>query len=558
MESNFDEHVSQYEQLWIKQYDEGVPRHLPIPNTTLKTVLQHWAEIQPDKPHIIFDDCIITYKESNSLACKLANTMLKMGCKKGDRISVILPNIPEIIISFMACYKTGMITAPCDYRSTETEIRANVIDNGAVMIIVTRDYADKVINILREGKTSVRNVIVMDCSEEQMKEKNVFDFYQLINREEDIEPDIEVGPDDLQLLVYTGGTTGINKGCCHTNRTIIGHADAFKNWFSPVLSNVDFRVLMCLPLSHAYGIHFGINWCLTVGGTVIPTKPKIDTILETINKYEPTLWPAVPALINQIVQHPEVCQSKIGALKAVVSGGASVAQDVLATFRKYTNAKVAEGYGMSEALDCISFNPISDGGKIGSIGIPFPDTDVLIVDSTEGTTVMPSNQRGEIIFRGPQMIKEYWNNPEETAHAIHNGWFYTGDIGYMDEDGWMYIVDRKKDMLTLGGFNVFPREIDELLFKHPKIYASCTVGAPEPRLGEVAMSFIVVKPGEKLNSEEVIEYCRKNLIAYKVPKLIAFVKEIPLTKANKPDKMALRKRAAEMTLLKKENYLRKV
>lgn len=547
-DNNFEENVSRYEKLWVQKYDEGVKRHLPLPNITLKEILQHWVAIQPDKPHIIYKDRILKYKESNALACQLANALLRLGCKKGDRLSIILPNIPEIIISFMACYKIGLTAIGYNYRSTEAEIKANVIDNGAETIIVTTDYAYKAISILREGKTSVRNVIVIDCSEEQLKNNNVFDFYRLVDEEADTEPDIEVLPDDYQLLVYTGGTTGVSKGCCHSNRTIAGHAYAFINWFNPALSSADFRVLMCLPMSHAYGIHFGINWCLVAGGTVIVLDtPSSDALIEAMNKYEPTLWPSVPALINQIVYHPAVSQSKIWALKVVVCGGAPIAQDTLATFKKYTNAKVAEGYGMSEALDCITFNPINNGGKRGSVGLPFPDTDVLIVDIQDGTTLMPPNQRGEIIFRGPQRIKEYWNQPGETAHAVRNGWMYTGDIGYMDEDGWVYIVDRKKDMVNVGGFNVFPREIDELLFKHPKIFASCTVGAPEPRLGEVVMSFIVVKPNEKLTSEEVIAYCRGSLTAYKVPKIIAFVKEIPLTKANKPDKNALKKKAREIT-----------
>jgi long-chain acyl-CoA synthetase len=551
MSSNddFENYAAKWDKLWVEHYDKDIKRNLPEPDITLKDVLQNWVNVHPDKSHIIYKDRILTYKESNALACKLANALIRLGCKKGDRLSIILPNIPEVIISFMACYKTGMIAVGYNYRSTEAEMQANFIDNGAETIIAETAYADKVINILREGKTSVKNVIVLDCSEEQMKNTNVLDFYQLIDKEEEIEPDIEVLPDDLQLLLYTGGTTGISKGCCHTNRTIIGHAHAFMNWFSSALGKEDFRVLMCLPMSHAYGIHFGINWCLVTGGTVIClSTPSSDAIIEAMNKYEPTLWPSVPALINQIVYYPKVSKSKLWALKVVVCGGAPVAEDTLTLFKQYTKAKVVEGYGMSEAIDCISFNPIGNGGKTGSIGIPFPDTDVLIVHIEDGKTVMPPGQKGEIIFRGPQMIKEYWNQPEETAYAIRSGWMYTGDIGYMDKDGCMYIVDRKKDMITVGGFNVFPREIDELLYKHPKIYSSCTVGAPEPRLGEIAMSFIVVKPNEKLTAEEVIEYCRESLTAYKVPKLIKFVNEIPLTKANKPDKMALKNMAREITL----------
>lgn len=543
----FEAIASINEKLWIKNYDKGVKRHLPQPDTTLKDVLQHWVEVQPDKPHIIFKDHILTYKESNALACKLANSLLNLGCNKHDRISIILPNSPEIIISFMACYKTGMIAAAYNPRSTETEIKKNVMDNGAVAILVTAEYAEKAINIMREGTTSVRHVIVVNSIYDSKSEVDgVLDFYQLINKEVPTEPNIDVSPDDLQILLYTGGTTGLSKGCCVTNRAIIGHDNAFINWYLPALGDADWRILMCLPFTHALAINMGINWCLVAGGTVVVLEtPTTDAIIETMNKHKPTIWVAVPALINQIVYHPRIEKSQICALRLVLVGSAPVPVETFATFKKYTNAFVIEGFGMTEAICAVTFNP-TNKAKLGSIGIPFIGTDVLIVDTIYGNTVMPPNRRGEIIYRGPQTIKEYWNKPEETAYALRNGWMYSGDIGYMDEDGYFYIVDRKKDMINVGGFNVYPREIDELLYKHPKIYASCTVGAPEQRLGEVVLSFIVVKPNEKLDSEEVISYCREHLTAYKVPKYIVYVKDIPLTKANKPDKVFLKKEAHEL------------
>jgi long-chain acyl-CoA synthetase len=333
-----------------------------------------------------------------------------------------------------------------------------------------------------------------------------------------------------------------------TNKAIVGHENAFINWYSPALAGSDWRMLMCLPMTHALGINMGINWCLVAGGTVILLEtPTSDAIIEAMNIYEPTIWIAVPALINQIVYHSKIKKSKIGALKLVLVGSAPLAKKTFSTFKKYTNARVVEGFGMTEAICAVTFNP-TNGGKLGSIGVPFIDTDVLIVDSKDGNTVMDPNQKGEIIYRSLHKIKEYWHKPEETAKAIRNGWMFSGDIGYMDEDGYFYIVDRKKDMIIVGGFNVFPREIDEVLFKHPKIFASCTVGIPDSRLGEVAMSFIVLKPNEVLKADEILAYCRKNLTAYKVPRLISFIKQIPLTKANKPDKELLKKTARDMAL----------
>lgn len=542
---DFEKYVAKYEELWLKQYDKAVKRNFPEPRIALKDVLINWVAVHPNKPHIIFNDRILTYDESNAIACKLANALLRLGDKKGDRISIILPNMPETVISFMACYKTGMIAVGYNPRSTEAEIKNNVNDSEAVTVIVSNKFADKVIHMFQEGETTVKNVIVIDYDNENRLE-NIYDFYELVNQEEDIEPNIEVYADDVQILLYTGGTTGVSKGCCHTNKGIIGHEYGWLNWYRPALEDSDIRVIMGLPMTHGYGINCGINWPLVAGGTVIILdSPATENIIDAMNKWEPTVWPAVPALINQIVYHPKVKDSKIWVLKMVVCGSAPLAVSTFQTFRKYTKAKVGEGFGMSEGINCTTFNRISDGGKPGSVGVPWPDTQVLIVDLEEGKAVMPPYEKGEIIWRGPQLLKEYWEKPEETAHAIRNGWLYSGDIGYMDEDGYFYIVDRKKDMIIVGGFNVYPREIDELLFKHPKIYASCTIGSPEPRLGEVAKSFVVVKPGEKITADEIIAYCRESLTAYKVPKLIEFIDEIPLTKNNKPDKEKLKRQERE-------------
>lgn len=548
-ENDFEKQVAMYEPLWLKQYDESVRRNLPEPDQTMKEVLLKWVSVQPDKPHIIYKDRIMSYKDSNAAACRLANALLKLGCKKGDRLSIMLPNIPEVIIAFMACYKTGIIAVGYNPRSAEAEIKGNLLDNGAETVVINAAHADKVIDILKNGETKLKNILVVDYGENSKPDENIFDLYELINKEEADEPDIEVFPDDIQILYYTGGTTGVSKGCCHTNKGIIGHEHAFMEWFGPAMDGADTRIIMSLPMTHGYGINCGINWCLVAGGTVIALDTaNTDVILEAINQHEPTIWPSVPALINQIVYHPQVGKSKIWALKLVICGSAPLPVQSLLTFRKHTNARVAEGFGMSEGINATTFNRVSDGGKPGSIGVPFPDTDMLVVDAVKGEEVMPFNQKGELIWRGPQLIKEYWRNPEETAYAIRNGWMYSGDIGYMDEDGYFYIVDRKKDMMDIGGFNVFPREIDELLAKHPQIFAASTVGVPDSRLGEVPMSFVVIKPGEKLTAEDVKHYCHDNLTAYKVPRYVEFVDEIPLTKNNKPDKERMKRMGREIML----------
>jgi len=540
-DANFDESALQEEKMWLTKYDGGVERTLPVCELTIKDTIQQLVAANPHQAHIIHHDQVLTYQESNALACKLANALIKLGCRKGDRISIILPNIPEIIISFMACYKTGMIAVGFNPRSTEAEIRSNVDNHRAETVIVNRENADKIIKLMNEKETSIKKAVVLGYSEDS-NEDHVYDFYQLINNEEDIEPDITIFPEDFAILLYTGGTTGISKGCCHTNRALIGEQKALCNWFASALKKQEARNLMCAPMTHIMGINFGINWGLINGGSVvIVDTPTTEKIMDAINQYEPTMWATVPALMNGLIHHPDIKESKIGSLEIVIYGGASTAREIIMQFKKISRAKLIEGYGMSECVGLATMSPVATEGKLGSIGIPISDTDVLIVDPIDGTQVLPPDLKGEIIIRGPQVIKEYWECPEETAHAIRNGWLYSGDIGCMDKDGFLYLVDRKKDMIIVGGFNVYPREIDELLFTHPKIFEACTIGIPEYRLGEVPKSFVVLNPGETLSAEEVRAYCREKLIAYKVPKIVEFVDSIPKTKVQKPDKEALKR-----------------
>ncbi len=540
-DTNFDESALQAEKLWLMQYDRQVKRTLPTSGLTIKDTIKQLVAANPHRAHIIYHGQVLTYQDSNALACKLANALIKMGCQKGDCISIILPNVPEIIISFMACYKTGMIAVGFNPRSTEAEIKSNLNNHRAKTVIVNQENADKIIKLMHKKETSVRKVIVLGNSENS-NEEHVYGFYKLVNNEEDIEPDMSVLPEDIAILLYTGGTTGIRKGCCHTNRALVEEQRAFYNWFTPTLKKQETRNLMCAPMTHIMGINFGINWGLINGGSVvIVDTPTTENIIEAINQYEPTMWATVPALMNGLIHHPDIKGSRIGALEIVIYGGASTAKETIKQFKNISHAKLIEGYGMSECVGIATMSPITTESKFGSIGIPISDTDVMVVDPIDGIKVLPPDQKGEIIIRGPQVIKEYWENPEETAHAIRNGWLYTGDIGYMDDDGFLYLVDRKKDMIIVGGFNVYPREIDELLFTHPKIIEACTIGIPDPRLGEVPKSFVVLKSGETLGAEEVRAFCREKMIAYKVPKIVEFVDIIPKTMVNKPDKEALKR-----------------
>lgn len=543
--SDYERHLTEKRELWRKFFDAGVPFSIDYPEHPLKYYFRKWADRHPDKPYIIFNGRTITYRESNLSACRLANAMLRMGCEKGDRINVYLPNTPEYVITFQACFKIGAIIVNSNYMDTPREITATLNDTHARLVIFPDTQADKFIPLVESGNTRVKNMIVVPTSPGGMdirKNKNLYYWSEIVNKEQDQEPDIEVHPLDIQVLQYTGGTTGVMKGCCHTNAGLLSHVFANAAWFTPAVSPEETRVLIGLPLSHGYAVNFGINLTLAGGGTIILVeKPTVANFIDAIRLYQPNVLPLVPALINGILHAPHINPDDFQCLRLIGCGASPLAQQTMLDFEKLTGAYITEAYGMSETINVISANPLKGIRKIGSVGIPYPDTDVLIVDLENGTQVLSAGERGEIIVRGPQVIKQYWRNSAETAHALRDGWLFTGDIGYMDEDGYLFIVDRKKDMIISSGFNVYPREIEEVLFQNPKINEACAIGiSSDKKRGEGIKVFIVLNPHMEMTAQEVKNYCRQYLSPYKIPETVEFVDVIPKTKANKPDRKILK------------------
>ena len=532
-----------FERPWHKWFDEGVPGSAEYENTTLKDKFVEWVNIQPDKPYIYYGDRVLSYGETNELAKKLANALMELGIKQGDRVSLTLPNIPQFIICSHACMKIGAILVPVNPLYTMPELTYQYSDSGAETVIVIAPVAEKVIEVMRSGKTSLKRAIIMQVPGKEMEFESaddILDFNTVLASGSSAEPDIAVTNEDTVILQYTGGTTGVPKGCRLTNANFVAFYTVFniyqKNFYEPE----ELRTLCTVPLYHIYGFNMQINVNLCSGGTMV-LVPEItpDGILEAINRYEPTYWPTVPALIQMLNQHPGLADSKVSAVKFLLSGSAPLPVEAMKTFEEISGSTIIEGFGGSETTNGICVNP-KHRRKPGSVGIPFPDNDVKIVDLENGTEEMPLNEPGELILKGPLIIREYWNKPEETAIAIKDGWLYTGDIAYLDEDYYLYIVGRKKDMIISSGFNVYPRDIDEVLYTHPKILDAGTIGVQDPIRGESIKAFVVKKPGEELTEEEVIGFCRDSLAAYKVPKMVEFINEIPRTNMRKVDRKALR------------------
>ena len=335
-----------------------------------------------------------------------------------------------------------------------------------------------------------------------------------------------------------------------TNHNVMSKAVRIGQWVTnnyTTMAAGDMRALSIIPINHIFGFMATIGFNFFCGGSLVTVPvPDPDAIMDAIEKYKPATLPAVPALLIMLLNHPRFPNTDFSCfIGGVFCGGSPLPEEILRKFEEMGKCRIVEGYGMSESCQQITSNSGHHTRKIGSVGVPWVDTDVLIVDDIKGQKIMPVGEPGEIIFRGPQLMREYWNNPEETARVLRDGWFYTGDIGRMDEDGFFYIVDRKKDIIISSGFNVFPREIDEVCYGMPEVQDACTIGVPHERRGEVAKAFIVLKPGVKLTKEEVIARCREKLAPYKVPSEVEFLDDLPRTPVGKPDRKSLRALVAE-------------
>lgn len=546
---DFEADLQKWRPLWEKHYDEGVPKNFDYPDHPLKWWFNKWAEEHPQKPYLLMGDFAMNYGDANNMARRVANALLDLGVNKGDRVAIMAPNVPQYVLSLQALFKIGAIEVPTNPLYTVPELDLQFKDSGTETVIVMAMFADKAIEIMKDSDSPVKRVIVFQVPSgavEVEQGEGIYDFNQLVMAASDKEPDVEVLAEDIARLQYTGGTTGIPKGCVLTNAILFSQANRTSTWTSggfKLIPKEEMRTLCAIPLNHIYGYNANVNICLFTGGTIVLVAvPTPDNLLEAITRHKPNLFASVPAMIIGLNHHPKIKEADITSLKGIFCGSAPLAVETMNEFERLTGGKILEGYGMSETVNILTVNPVFTIRKVGSCGIVWPDTDLVVVDVETGTRVMERGELGELIGRGPQIMKEYWNNPEETASVLRDGWLYTGDIVRIDEDGFVFIVDRKKDMIICSGFNVYPRDIDEVLYASPKIMEACTVGVPDPKRGETVKAFVVLKPGESMTAEEVIEYCRKSLAPYKVPTLVEFVDAIPRTAVGKPDRKVLQAR----------------
>ena len=527
---------------WHKHYDYDVPIAIRYPRIPAQDLLATSAAFFPDRPAIDFHGTEMTFWELRQRMLRLANALGRLGVKKGDRVGIALPNCPQYVISYLAVLSLGAIVVNLNPRYTHDELKY-MVELAGLETLITYDGALVTMRALALG-LGLKRVIVTRMTD-FMKEFNVstarsldleegwFHFSALIEECTDNRlPRIAFHPDDPAMIQFTGGTTGLPKGAVLTHFNIVSASYCSSMWGSLMtrMSRSGERVVMgVIPYCHIYGNIAAMNWGFLNNATqVMLHRFDLEEVLNTIAKFEEiTFYPAVPTMIAAIVNHPRTLGLNLEKhVRYFHSGVAPMSPELIARVRDM-GIPFGEGYGMSESASLGLCNPVLGLKKTGSIGIPHIDLDVRLVDLETGTEDVRPGDPGEIVMKGPSIMREYWRDPEETAGQLRDGWLYTGDIAQTDEDGYFYIVDRKKDMVSAGGFNIYPREVDAVLASHPKIDEAISVGVPDEYRGETIKAFVVLKPGASASAKEITDFCRTKLAPYKVPRLVEFRDGLP-------------------------------
>ncbi len=566
------------ERPWLKNYDAGVPKSLePYPSKPLHHYLSESAQKSPNQTAIItpaaipvlgFQSNILTYQELDSASDALATGLINMGLKKGDRVALILPNSTAFAISYFGILKAGGVVAAANPTYPAPKMQYQINDCEAEIVIVLSLFYGLVQQI--RSKTKIKTVVVTNIKEylpimgkvlftiakektdgHRIQELNKADYWfqDVLNKYAGQQVNMDVQATDRALFQYTGGTTGVSKGAILTHKSLVANMLQIQSWSSvlekiePNMARENMLYLGAIPMFHVFGLVVLLSQAIATGSKIVmvANARDIDTVVAVIGHYKPNVFLGVPAMFNAVVNHPRIKSGEI-KLDSFVLSSSGAAPLPPATKKEYEGAgakRLNEGYGMSETSAVSHSNPLLGPNKIGSVGMPFPDMDVRIVSLDDGVTIMPVGEIGEIIMQGPNIMSGYYGMPTETANTLREidgrYWLYTGDIGRMDEDGYFYIVDRKKDMALIGGFNVYPNNIEKVLKDHPAILEVGVAAIPHPeRLGEEALkAWVVLKPGAQVTESELIEHCTRYLAGYEVPRRYVFIKELPKTTVGK-------------------------
>lgn len=556
------------ERVWLNSYDQGVPWSIDYPEMPLHQFIDEAASEYPENAATIFMGQKISYRKLAELVSRFAASLSDLGVRKGDRVALFLPNCPQYVIAFYGTLKAGAIIVPNNPLYGEKELSYQLNDSGAETIVTLNleMLYSKVANVKKE--TRLRNIIVSSLNEylpfpknilyplvkrkelaKVKKDGGVYWLKDLLTREHSQTLKDGVNQEDTATLLYTGGTTGTPKAACLTHRNLVANAVQCRYWLPDVRVGEEI-FLTVLPLFHSFAMTTSLNFPIYTKSTMI-LLPRFDTqeVLKTIQHYKPTLFMGVPTMYRRVNDQPNLSRYDLSSIRVCISGAAPLPLETQRDFEKLTGCKLVEGYGLTEASPVTHCNPVY--GRRKGIGLPFPDTDCKVVDLDKGEKELPPHIESELCVKGPQIMAGYWNRPEETEKVLRNGWLYTGDIAKKDGEGYFQILDRKKDMIIVQKTDlptkyktmshVYPAEIDDVLVEHPKVLEAVTIGIPDSAQGERIKTFVVLKQGEDATAEEIMEFCKQNLVDYKVPSEIEFREELPRNLIGK----ALRRRLRE-------------
>jgi long-chain acyl-CoA synthetase len=539
-----------FERIWHKSYAPGVPPAIEPEQITIAEVLRRTAGRFPDRTAFYFMGRKITFAEMESLVNRFTRALAALGVRKGDKVAMLMPNLPQLVIANHACYRLGAITAMNNPLYSERELEYQLNDSDARFLVTLDLLLPRALKI--KAATKIEAMITCHINDylpfpkkqlypfvkRAMYRKvvpgpGVHPFLDLIGKYPDDPVPIAARWEDVAAFIYTGGTTGASKGAMLTHANICGVIQQFRAWF-PDLKDGEESLMGVYPIFHSAGYSVSQNLPIWGGWTsVMIPRPEPGIIIEMLKACRPGFLPGVPTIFVGLLNREEFRKMDLSFIRGFFGGAAPLAPETVRQLFDLTGKGIYDVYGLTENTAFATCTPWKGKSKPGTVGVPLPNTDLKIVDLETGTKELPAGVAGEICIRGPQLMTGYYKKPEETKNALREGWLYTGDIGFLDEDGHLTLVDRKKDMIVAGGYNVYPKEIDEVLFGHPKILEACAVGLPDEYRGETVKAFIVVRSGETLTEEEIIEYCRERLTPYKVPRKIAFLDSLPKSAVGK-------------------------
>jgi long-chain acyl-CoA synthetase len=547
---------------WLANYDPGVPHSLaPYPEKTLLDYLTALAREHGDRPALLFKGATMTYGALEAQSDAFAAALADLGVKHGDRVALLLPNCPQFFVAEFGAWKTGAIVVPLNPIYAERELEATLANTGATLVVALTPFYQRIRNI--QARTQVRRLIATSIKEYLppllrllftiFKEKK--DGHRITMAGGDVwfqtlltghrgagRPPVDVRPDDKAVILSSGGTTGTPKGVVGLHRHYVAAGLQLYEWTKGAKERWTDVIMLPLPMFHVYA-NVGVQPLAFVGPnplSIVPNPRDIADLLKTIRQVKPAFFNGIPTLYTAILNHPDVRAGKVdlSSIKLCFSGAAALMAETKKQFEAATGSTIAEGYSLTEGMMACCVNPVKGANKIGSIGMPLPDVDIRIVDAEDGDRELPIGEVGELIMRAPQHLSEYWQNPGETAETLrHHGtgdpWVHTGDLAYMDQDGYVFLVDRKKDMMKTSGFQVWPREVEEVLSAHPAVKEASVAGMPDAAKGEVPYAWVVLKAGGAATADDLRAFCRERLAPYKVPVKVEFRDDLPKTMIGK-------------------------